>query len=124
MAPLIRYSALFALRDAVPKAGDDALEPLCECLASAKESALLKHEVAFVLGQLEHTGAVDALCDAVSREHEHSMVRHEAAEALGAIGTARAIEVLREHAGDEAEIAGDEEEIVRESCWVALMWLE
>ena len=44
-------------------------------------------------------------------------VRHEAAEALGAIGTARAIEVLREHAGDE-------EEIVRESCWVALMWLE
>ena len=40
-----------------------------------KESALLKHEVAFVLGQLEHTGAVDALCDAVSRKHEHSMVR-------------------------------------------------
>ena len=51
-------------------------------------------------------------------------VRHEAAEALGAIGTARAIEVLREHAGDEEEIAGDEAEIVRESCWVALMWLE
>ena len=44
-------------------------------------------------------------------------MRHEAAEALGAIGTARAIEVLREYAGDE-------EEIVRESCWVALMWLE
>ena len=44
-------------------------------------------------------------------------VRHEAAEALGAIGTTRAIEVLREYAGDE-------EEIVRESCWVALMWLE
>jgi hypothetical protein len=36
MAPLIRYSALFALRDAVPKAGDGALEPLCECLASPK----------------------------------------------------------------------------------------
>ena len=35
-APLIRYSALFALRDAVPKAGDGALEPLCECLASPK----------------------------------------------------------------------------------------
>jgi hypothetical protein len=36
MAPLVRYSALFALRDAVPKAGDDALEPLCKCLASPK----------------------------------------------------------------------------------------
>ena len=50
----------------------------CRCesrLCDQKESALLKHEVAFVLGQLEHTGAVDALCDAVSREHEHSMVR-------------------------------------------------
>jgi len=35
-APLVRYSALFALRDAVSKAGDDALEPLCECLASPK----------------------------------------------------------------------------------------
>jgi hypothetical protein len=34
MAPLVMYSALFALRDAVPKAGNDTLEPLCECLAS------------------------------------------------------------------------------------------
>ena len=49
--------------------------PYESCLCDQKESALLKHEVAFVLGQLEHTGAVDALCDAVSREHEHSMVR-------------------------------------------------
>ena len=48
----------------------------CESrLRDQKESALLKHEVSFVLGQLEHPGAVDALCDAVRREHEHSMVR-------------------------------------------------
>ena len=37
MTLLIRYSALFALRDAVPKAeGDGALKTLCECLASPK----------------------------------------------------------------------------------------
>ena len=45
------------------------------------------------------------------------MVRHEAAEALGAIGSMEAVETLREYCDDA-------EEIVRESCWVALMWLE
>ena len=53
----------------------------------------------------------------VRREEEHGMVRHEAAEALGAIGSKAAVEVLREHC-EHAE------EILRESCWVALMWLE
>ena len=37
-------------------------------------SALLKHEVAFVLGQLEHPAADDALCAAVRCEGEHAMV--------------------------------------------------
>ena len=68
-------------------------------------------------GQLEHSAATDALCDAVRREDEHGMVRHEAAEALGAIGTPQAIEVLRAYCDHK-------EEILRESCWVALMWLE
>ena len=43
--------------------------------------------------------------------------RHEAAEALGALGTPEAARVLREYAAHP-------EEILRESCWVALMWLE
>lgn len=112
-----RYRALFALRDAVPQAGDAALAPLCEALGDRRDSALLKHEVAFVLGQLEHSAADEALCEAVRREDEHGMVRHEAAEALGAIGSPKAIEVLRAYSDHE-------EEILRESCWVALMWLE
>ena len=114
-----RYRALFALRDAVPKEGEEAVHALCECLGDANpdESALLKHEVAFVLGQLEHSSADEALCDAVAREAEHGMVRHEAAEALGAIGTPRAIEVLKAYCDHPVEI-------LRESCWVALMWLE
>jgi deoxyhypusine monooxygenase len=112
-----RYRALFALRDAVPKEGEAAIRALCECLSGRHESALLKHEVAFVLGQLEHAAADEALCEAVQREDEHAMVRHEAAEALGAIGTPKAIEVLRRYSAHS-------EEILRESCWVALMWLE
>ena len=51
-----RYRALFALRDAVPREGSVAIRALCECLSSAGESELLKHEIAFVLGQLEHSG--------------------------------------------------------------------
>ena len=112
-----RYRALFALRDAVPKEGPAAVEALCACLRRSDDSALLKHEIAFVLGQLEHPAAAGALCEAVRREGEHGMVRHEAAEALGALGTPEAVEVLRAYATHE-------EEILRESCWVALMWLE
>jgi deoxyhypusine monooxygenase len=112
-----RYRALFALRDAVPKERERALAALCACLSrEGDESALLKHEVAFVLGQLEDSLADDALCEAVARESEHGMVRHEAAEALGAIGSPKAVAVLQEYAAHPVEI-------LRESCWVALMWL-
>lgn len=115
-----RYRALFALRDAVPAEGEAAVSVLCDALSGASsvsDSALLKHEVAFVLGQLEHPAATTSLAEAVRREGEHGMVRHEAAEALGAIGTPEAVEVLRDYCAHE-------EEILRESCWVALMWLE
>ena len=114
-----RYRALFAIRDMVPAEGLGAVNALCECLATKpeEESALLKHEIAFVLGQLEHPAAGDALCDAVKREEEHGMVRHEAAEALGAIGSQQAIDTLRQYSDHKVEI-------LRESCWVALMWLD
>ena len=111
-------AAVAVVRDAAAREGESAVAALCECLDGGQsESALLKHEIAFVLGQLEHSAATDALCDAVRREDEHGMVRHEAAEALGAIGTPQAIEVLRAYCDHK-------EEILRESCWVALMWLE
>lgn len=48
-------------------------------------SALLKHEVAFVLGQLQNAKAIPALTQALADAGETPMVRHEAAEALGAI---------------------------------------
>ena len=116
-----RYRALFALRDATHgKEGASAMRALCD--AFADDCALLKHEIAFVLGQLAEGGvgadlALPALCKAVRCETEHGMVRHEAAEALGALGTPEAVAVLSEYACHH-------EEILRESCWVALMWLE
>jgi len=111
-----RYRALFALRDAAPSSGDAAVLAICDAFGE-QESALLKHELAFVLGQLEHLASVPALSRAVRSEAEHPMVRHEAAEALGAVGGADALAVLREHAEHG-------EPILKESCWVALQWVE
>lgn len=46
-----RYRAMFALRDMVPSEGEAAVVALCE--AFSDDCALLKHELAFVLGQVE-----------------------------------------------------------------------
>ena len=95
----------------MPREGEPAVHALCAAFDDG--NPLLKHEIAFVLGQLENPAAVEALCAAVRCEEEHGMVRHEAAEALGAIGSPDAISVLR-------EFTEHPEPILRESCWVAL----
>ena len=79
-------------------------------------SALLRHEVAYVLGQMQHPFSVDALEESLRRENEHSMVRHESAEALGAIDGGRWEDVER----ILKEFTDDDDVVVRESCLVAL----
>jgi len=103
-----RYRALFALRDA---GSEDAVLALCEAFGDS--SALLKHEIAFVLGQLQHSAAVPSLLKVIEKTSESAMVRHEAAEALGAIAADIALPILQKYAKDE-------EPIVSESCIVAL----
>lgn len=103
-----RYQAMFALRN---NGSEEAVLALCKGLEAS--SALFRHEVAFVLGQLQHPAAISALKASVLKDGEHEMVRHEAAEALGAIGTGECVDFLKEHAKSEVEI-------LRESCEVAL----
>ncbi len=105
-----RYRAMFALRN---KGDSPAVAALCDGLTQDNSSALFRHEVAYVLGQLEHPESTAALRSALLRQGEHAMVRHEAAEALGAIGTPEANALLLEHKSDD-------EQVVRESCEVAL----
>lgn len=76
-------------------------------------SALFRHEVGYVLGQLQHEAAVPGLVAALSLHTESPMVRHECAEALGAIAQPSCLAALRAHAADP-------ERVVRESCEVAL----
>ena len=81
--PLVdRYKAMFSLRN---RGGQPCVAELCRALIEDTSSPLLRHEVAFVLGQLQHPSSIDALETSLSRSGEHVMVRHESAEALGAI---------------------------------------
>uniref|UniRef100_A0A8C9A9F8 Deoxyhypusine hydroxylase n=1 Tax=Prolemur simus TaxID=1328070 RepID=A0A8C9A9F8_PROSS len=103
-----RYRAMFALRNA---GGQEAALALAEGLRCG--SALFRHEVGYVLGQLQHEAAVPQLVAALARPAESPMVRHECAEALGAIARPSCLAALRAHSADP-------ERVVRESCQVAL----
>ncbi len=103
-----RMRTVFSLRN---ERSPDAVMALCDAFASS--SALLRHELAYVLGQMQDSLAVPKLIDVLSDENEHVMVRHEAAEALGAIGDLSAEPVLLKYLQDPKPE-------VSESCEVAL----
>ena len=75
----------------------------------------IRHEVAFVFGQLLSPHSVPALLQVLQNPQESDMVRHEAAEALGGIATPEVLPYLKEYMTRE-----DAPPVVRESCQVAL----
>lgn len=108
-----RYRAMFALRDI---GTPDAVHALAAGFMD--DSALFKHEVAFVFGQLLSSHAVPSLLKVLHDTKESDMVRHEAAEALGGIATPEVLPHLKEWLQRE-----DSPVVVRESCQVAIdMW--
>lgn len=107
-----RYAALFALRN---HGGEEAVSAIIDSLGS--KSALLKHEVAYVLGQLQNKAAAAALTGILKDNTEHPMVRHEAAEALGSIADDQSVALLE-------QFTKDPEPLVSQSCEVALSMLE
>lgn len=107
-----RYAALFALRN---DGGNEAIAAVVDSLGA--KSALLRHEVAYVLGQMQNKAASAALIRVLKDVAEHPMVRHEAAEALGSIADETSVALLE-------EFAKDPEPIVSQSCEVALSMLE
>ncbi|EIN12414.1 Deoxyhypusine hydroxylase [Punctularia strigosozonata HHB-11173 SS5] len=108
-----RYRAMFALRNIGTPAAVDAL-----AAGFSDDSALFKHEIAFVFGQLLSTHSVPALLKVLEDQHESEMVRHEAAEALGGIATPEVLPHLKDWMNRE-----DAPRVVRESCQVAIdMW--
>lgn len=87
--------------------------PSFHCLGLFVGGALFRHEVAFVLGQLQDEVSVPHLIEALADLTQNEMVRHECAEALGAIATEECFEKLRIYLEDSSRV-------VRESCEVAL----
>ena len=106
-----RYRALFALRAV---GTDAAVEAIGRCLLT-DDSALLRHECAFVFGQMADARCLPWLERSLAGD-DHAMVRHEAAEALGAIAEAHeeALAMLQHYAVHDPALE------VRQSCEVAL----
>lgn len=103
-----RYRAMFRLRDL-------STEEACLALATGLDdpSALFKHEIAYVFGQLSNPVTVPVLVKVLKDETQAPMVRHEAAEALGSIATDEVLPVLKSFLNDKVDV-------VRESAIVAL----
>ena len=111
-----RYRAMFALRDLASPPSVSTAEPAIKALATglADPSALFRHEIAFVFGQLSHPASIPALVSTLKNVDEVGMVRHEAAEALGGLGNHDGVEtILRTFLDDKVQV-------VRESVVVAL----
>jgi deoxyhypusine monooxygenase len=104
-----RFRAIFALRNL---ATDEAALALGDAMLADK-SALLRHECAYVLGQMQRPASIPQLVQALHGD-VNPMVRHEAAESLGAIGGDAVIEVLTSAGRKDPAIE------VRESCELAL----
>jgi deoxyhypusine monooxygenase len=67
-----RFRALFTLKAI---GGSDAISVISKGFND--DSALLKHELAYVLGQMKDIRAISKLEEVLSNEKEDPMVRHE-----------------------------------------------
>ncbi|XP_006826099.1 deoxyhypusine hydroxylase-like, partial [Saccoglossus kowalevskii] len=114
-----RYRAMFALRN---KAGQKSVFALAEGMKAS--SKLLRHELAFTLGQMRNKAGdalgrnadniiVTVLTEALKNSNESLIVRHECATALGAMDENDCMQVLKEYLHDE-------EAVVSESCQLSL----
>lgn len=111
-----RFRALFHL-NTIGKAGNtEAIDIIADGFGDPSE--LLKHEMAYVLGQTRQEYAIKPLITVLEDLDQQPMVRHEAAEALGAIGDTRALPILKKFEKD------DNLEVVRQTCELAVGRIE
>ena len=117
-----RFRALFSLKHlAALSPPTDQSIPALEAIAAAltSPSALLKHELAYCLGQSGKPEAVRYLEACVEDRAEDDMCRHEAAEALGALGFDGSLGLLKARRDDKEEV-----QVVRETAELAVERIE
>lgn len=119
----VRFRALFSLKHLATQSPDDAAktDAAIDAIAAAfaSPSALLKHELAYCLGQTRNLYAVPPLRQCLADLEEDPMCRHEAAEALGAIGHDSNLDILREYRDRKGENVA-----VKETCEIAIDRIE
>ncbi|KHJ92653.1 PBS lyase HEAT-like repeat protein [Oesophagostomum dentatum] len=103
-----RFRALFILRNV---GCDLSVRWIAKCFGD--DSALLKHELAYCLGQTQNKTAIPILTQVLMDTKQEAIVRHEAGEALGAIADPSAIPVLEKYAKDSCQE-------LAETCQLAL----
>merc|ERR1711962_1118165 len=109
-----RFRALFTLKNL---GGAASVAAIGSGFHDPDNGALIKHELAYCLGQMGDPTAIPVLTAVLTNLDEDVMVRHEAGEALGAIGDESALDVLRRHPEDPAaEVA--------ETCELAVERIE
>lgn len=113
----VRFRALFSLKHIARQSSGPESQAAIDAIAAAfaSPSALLKHELAYCLGQTGNGAAVAPLTAVLEDVAEDAMCRHEAAEALGALGDARSTAVLERFRDREGE-----DVVVKETCEIAL----
>ncbi len=117
-----RFRALFSLKHyASLQPPTQQSLPAIYAIAAAfhSPSALLKHELAYCLGQTRNMSSVPFLRQVLADRHQDPMCRHEAAEALGALGDNNSLDELRRMRDDNTEAT-----VVRETCEIAVSRIE
>lgn len=77
-----RFRALFSLRNL---GGASAIECISECFKD--ESVLLKHELAYCLGQMQDKKAIPVLRSVLEDKNQDPIVRHEAGKLLSIVNS-------------------------------------
>ena len=104
-----RMRAIFGLQGLCTEEAVRALEKSLE----TDVSALVRHEVAYVLGQMGKESALPTLVKVLEKKDEDIMVRHECAEAMGAIGCEKSLPHLDKYSN------GDIAREIKETCIMA-----
>ena len=91
----------------------DAMKVIGDALLNRSDSSLMRHELAYILGQMQLKEAYPYLSEVLDEETEDVLVRHESAEALGAIGDSSFLDILDKYRSHhEPDIA--------ETCQIAV----
>ena len=91
----------------------EAVATVSEALLIREDGALMRHELAYILGQMRNSDACPTLTAVLEDELDDILVRHESAEALGAIGHASSLPVLMKYSKHSASE-------ISETCQIAV----